>query len=214
MKTMKQVVSELQHRGYRVDYYVRKDGGILIRRIGEQKFTAAKGNIYARGLIGIQLSEAKSKQLKQNIKALESLRKSEEDIKNEWRRVRDLWRKAFPRKKGKAHPAGSFTWKRIKYSMKHYGREEALRRIGEAEKYASGIAYAKNVEILASFVQSAGVQYQSKELLDLAEEITANAYAIREEFISPAYDMLYKLNKGMPPAEVAANVRKILRLVV
>ena len=96
--------------------------------------------------------------------------------------------------------------------MKHYGKKEALRRIFEAERYATGLAYSKNIQILASFINSAGIQYNSQELIKLAEDVEENAYAIREEWILPAYDELYKLNKGIPPKQVAKNTRKILRL--
>ena len=88
----------------------------------------------------------------------------------------------------------------------------ALRRIREAERYASGIAYAKNVEILAQYIRSVGEQLNSPELLKLSEDLIANAYSIKEEWIKPAYDELYKLNAGVPPKEVDKNTRAILRL--
>ena len=99
-----------------------------------------------------------------------------------------------------------------KYAVEHYGKEEALRRIREAERYASGIAYAKNVEILAQYIKSVGDQLNSQELVKLSDDLIANAYSIKEEWIKPAYDELYKLNQGIPPKEVARNTRAILRL--
>ena len=65
---------------------------------------------------------------------------------------------------------------------------------------------------LAVFVRNAGAQYQSEELIQLAQDIEDNAYAIRESWIAPAYDELYKLNAGVEPKQVANNTRKILRL--
>ena len=105
-----------------------------------------------------------------------------------------------------------FGWNRINRAIKEYGREEALRRIREAEKYASGLAYAKNVEQLAGFIQDAGAKYDSQALMKLAQDVMENAYAIRDEWIYPAYEALYKLNDGVPPEQVASNVRTILRL--
>ena len=136
----------------------------------------------------------------------------DDTIEKEYQRVKKKWNKAFKSKKGKPHPAGYFGRGRIAYALKHYGKEEALRRIREAERYASGVAYSKNVEQLAYFIKSAGDTYQSQELQKLADDILQNAYTIREEWIAPAYDELYKLNAGVPPKEVARVTRAILRL--
>lgn len=217
--TMMQIVQELISQGHQVDVYIRKDGGILIKSIDNQRFSGAKGNTRAREMTGQKLSEARFAQLKfatgtRKELRTPSLKKTEikDAINEEFKRVKKLWNKAFKAKKGKPHPAGYFTKARIKKSIRDFGEEEALRRIGEAEKYASGIAYSKNVKQLAEQVRSAGLTAESQELIQLADEIEANAYSIRDEWIYPAYDALYKLNDGVDPKEVATKVRKILRL--
>ena len=209
---MLEVVRTLQAKGHIVDYYVRKDGGILIRSIDGERYTGASGNAKARAMAGTTLSEARAKQLKYATRSRMSPLNIEDAIKQEWARVKKKWNKAFKSKGGKPHPAGYFGWRRIQYSIKHYGRAEALRRISEAEKYASGIAYSKNVQNLATFVRTSGNNYNSPELLKLADDIEANAFSIREEWIQPAYDALYQLNRGVEPKQVASDVRKILRL--
>lgn len=212
--TMMEVVRKLQAQGHEVDFYVRKDGGILVKNIDGEKFpTGASGNARARQLAGASISEARISQLKYATRARGVKKPSlDDEIAKEFYRVKKKWNKAFKAKGGKPHPAGYFGWRRIKYAIDHYGRDEALRRIREAERYASGIAYAKNVEILAQYIKSVGDQLNSPELTKLSEDIIANAYSIKEEWIKPAYDELYKLNAGIPPKEVAKNVRAILRL--
>lgn len=212
--TMMEVVRQLQAEGHSVDYYVRKDGGILVKSIdGERYPTGASGNARARQIAGASISEARVAQLKFATRARKVKKPSlDDEIYREWQRVKKKWNKAFKAKKGQPHPAGYFGWGRIAYSIKTHGREEALRRIHEAEKYASGIAYSKNIEYLYTLIQDAGTKYNSQELLKLAEDIKDNAYAIREEWIKPAYDELYKLNQGVKPKEVARNTRSILRL--
>ena len=212
--TMIQVVRTLQAQGHVVDFYVRKDGGILVKAIdGERYPQGASGNARARQLVGTNISEARIKQLKYATRSRKAKRVGlDDEVKREFERVKKAWNKAFKSKKGKPHPAGYFGWRRIKYAQDKYGKEEALRRIREAERYASGIAYSKNVQILAQFIQSAGEQYQSQELIKLAKDLVENAYTIQEEWIAPAYDELYKLNAGVPPKEVARNTRAILRL--
>ena len=212
--TMMEVVRQLQAEGHEVDYYVRKDGGILVKKIdGERYPSGASGNARARQLAGAPISEARMKQLKYATRQRKARKPSLDDaIEKEYQRVKRKWNKAFKSKKGKPHPAGYFGRGRIQYAIEHYGKEEALRRIREAERYASGVAYSKNVQILAQFIQSAGEQYQSQELIKLAKDLVDNAYTIQEEWIAPAYDELYKLNAGVPPKEVARNTRAILRL--
>lgn len=215
MKSMMSVVSQLVSSGHQVEYYIRKDGGILIRRIDGEHFTGAKGNARARQLVGSKLSEAREKQLAYATatrKAQRKLPNINKTIEEEYKRVKKLWNKAFKAKGGKPSPAGYFGKARIKYAQKMYGEEEALRRIHEAERYATGIAYSKNVEHLAMFIQMASSQYQSEELQKVAEDLLNNAYAIKEETIAPAYDELYKLNAGQDPKDVANNLRRILRL--
>lgn len=211
---MRTIVSKLQSQGHHIDFYVRKDGGILVKSIDEQRFTkGASGNKVARELAGSTLSEARSSQLKFATRARKFKHPTlDDEVEREWKRVKKKWNKVFKAKGGKPHPAGYFGWNRINRSIKEYGREEALRRIHEAEKYASGVAYAKNVDILAFHVEDAGNKANSDALKKLANDIRENAYAIREEWIVPAYDALYKLNDGVPPQKVAENVRAILRL--
>ena len=211
---MIEVVHQLQRQGHSVSYYVRKDGGILIKNIDGERFTTgASGNARARQLVGEFISEARIKQLKYATRARKVKRPTLDDaISKEYKRVKKKWNRAFKAKEGKAHPAGYFGWKRIKYALEHYGKEEALRRIHEAERYASGIAYAKNVEILAQFIRSVSDQLNSPELLKLSEDLIENAYSIKEEWIKPAYDNLYKLNEGVSAKEIARTTRAILRL--
>ena len=212
--TMMEVVRQLQAQGHEVDFYVRKDGGILVKNIDGEKFpTGASGNARARQIAGASISEARISQLKYATRARKVKKPSlDDEVRKEFERVKKKWNKSFKSKGGKPHPAGYFGWKRIKYAIDHYGREEALRRIREAERYASGIAYTKNVEILAQYIKSVGDQLNSPELIKLSEDLIANAYSIKEEWIKPAYDELYKLNQGVPPKEVAKNTRAILRL--
>ena len=211
---MREVVQELISKGHQVIYSSRKDGGILIRYIDGKHYTGAKGNTAARSMTGQELSQARAKQLKYATQVRKHPVKVNvsDAIKEEYDRVKKLWDKAFKSKKGIPHPAGYFGWKRIKTSVKYYGEAEALRRISEAEKYASGIAYSKNVKQLAGFILFSGEQYQSEELKKLAQDLTDNAYAIKEEWIYPAYERLYDLNKGHDPKQIAQDVRKILRL--
>ena len=210
---MREVVRQLQSQGHSISFHVRSDGGILIRTLDGVRYQGAKGNAVARQLVGITISKARSEQLKYATRARRVKKPTlDDEIRKEFERVKKKWNKAFKAKGGKPHPAGYFGWARIKYSIEHYGKEETLRRIREAEKYASGIAYQENVRQLAFYIQDCGAQYSSPELTQLGKDLLENAYSIRDEWIKPAYDELYKLNAGVPPKEVAKVTRAILRL--
>ena len=215
--TMQQIIAQLQAEGHEIEYYIRKDGGVLVKSIDGVRYpSGASGNARARQIAGATISEARVKQLKYATRSRKTNRKKnislDEQLEREFARVKKKWNKAFKSKEGKPHSAGYFGKSRIKYAIEHYGKEEALRRILEAERYASGIAYSKNVEILAQFIRSAGERLNSQELLNLAQDVIDNAYTIRDEWIAPAYDELYKLNQGVSPQEIARYTRTILRL--
>lgn len=214
---MIQVVAMLQAKGHRIEYYVRKDGGILVRSIDGVRYpTGASGNAVARSMAGTAISQARSEQLKYATETRKRYRKRPRrklpNLRKEYDRVKRIWKKHIKPKDGQPHPAGYFGWGRIEYAYEEYGYDEALRRIGEAEKYALGIAYTKNVEHLAMFVEDAGNKANSEELKQLARDIMSNAYLIKEEWILPAYQELYKLNAGLPINDVVANVRRVLHL--
>ena len=61
--TIKESITQLKARGYRVSYRQRKDGGVIIKSINGQRFSGAKGNAQARSLLGTTLSVARSAQL-------------------------------------------------------------------------------------------------------------------------------------------------------
>ena len=211
---MKNVVEILNAQGHSVTYYVRKDGGILIKSIDGQTFQGARGNAIARAMTGVNLSVKRSQQLERITWTGKRAKAYIEDreVKRMLQRVQRKWNKAFPHKKGEIPAVGRKTAKGVRWSLEHRGKEETLRLLSEAERYASGKAYAKNVETLAVFVESAAARYESAELYDLADSIRDNAWMIREDSIYPAYQELYKLNDGLSQEDVASNVRRILQI--
>lgn len=211
--TIFDIISQLIAEGHQVKYYKRKDGGYLIQEIDGVKYSGAKGNTRAREMVGQEISVARAKQLKFALRQRkQSKKKLPNAVEEAYQKTKKKWNKAFHSKKGVPHPAGYFPKKKIKYIYEKYGEEEAMRRINEADRYASGIAYSKNVEHLAGFILDAGNKYGSQELIKLAEDLLANAYAIKDEWILPAYEKLYELNNGVDPKQVAIDTRRILRL--
>lgn len=211
---LRQLVNKLRQEGHSITYYVRKDGGILIKSIDGQRFTGASGNKLARAMSGETLSVKRSEQLTRITWSGKRAKAYFEDreVKRLLQRVQRKWNKAFPHKRGEIPPVGLKTSKKVKWSLENRGREETIRLLTEAERYASGKAYTENIRQLADYVQDASLKYQSEELEELANSIRDNAWMILEETIKPAYDELYLLNKGYDPRQIAKNVKKILRI--
>lgn len=205
--TIRQIAKELTAQGYEIRYRVRKDGGVLITKINNQRFVGASGNNLARQMIGQDISKARSTQL-------ERITRERTDVENlykEYRRVKRKWTKGNLPKQ-----AGKLTFKKFKRAIAEKGKEEALRFLGEKEKYASGIAYSKNVEALAEYIESTFAFVDMSPLYDLAQDIRNNADKIRDEWIQPAYDELYRLNNEPNTdelvKEIAINIKKILHI--
>ena len=211
---VRQIINILRSQGHKVTYYERRDGGVLIKSIDGQTFTGATGNLYARAMTGQTLSVKRATQLGNITWSGERLKSQisykDYDVKKELKRIQKIWNKAFPKVNGKAPSVGRKTAKKVKWSIEHRGKEETMRLLKEAEKYAKGKAYSKNIQYLLELIEEAAESYQSNELKKLAEDIEDNAWLIEESSIKPAYEELYKLNDGKPPKEVARVVRSIL----
>ena len=168
--TIRQIAKELTAQGHEIRYRVRKDGGILITKIDNQRFTGAKGNALARQLTGQTLSETREIQLV-------------------YAKVAKKWKKGNLPKN-----VGELSYKRVKKVAKESGKQEVLRQLSEKEKYASGIAYTENIRVFKVEVERVAELYNSPELTQLAEDIWKNADSIRDEWLPFAYADLYDIN--------------------
>ena len=185
----------------------------MVKTINGKRYTGAKGNAVVRELTGTKLSEARTKQLKYATKQRRRKKKKVSSaVEKRYKEVKKKWGKAFKSKGGKPNPAGYLPHGRIEDIENREGEEKALEALSNAEKYAEGIAYEKNVNQLAYFIQECATEYDSPELADVAIKVLERKDEIREKSILPAYEALYELNKGANPKDVAKELRKILFL--
>ena len=210
--TIRQIAKELTAQGYDIRYRVRKDGGVLITKIDNKRFVGATGNKLARQMVGQDISEPRRAQL-------ERITRERIDVENlykEYRRVKRKWTKGNLPKN-----AGKLTFKKFKKAIKEKGKAEALRFLGEKEKYASGIAYSGNIIALSSYIEEVasrldGFGFSSDKLYQLAQEVMIADGQIRDEWIQPAYDELYRFNTepltDSLVNEVVRNVKRILHI--
>lgn len=149
--TIRDILSILQDQKQQVSFYVRKDGGIRITRIGTQTFRGSKGNAFARKMVGASLSEARARQLNKlktpKGKGNYDKRRREKLDADTLKRIKRLqsW---FRRKKLSGRP----TIRNYRYNLKEFGKEEADRLLTQVELYSKGIIYEENVNYLISRV--------------------------------------------------------------
>lgn len=208
-KTINQIITELTSKGYNIKAIKRKDGGYLITKINGMKFKGATGNKVAREMVGVTLSSARKAQLE---RITASRYQYGKEVAKEYKRIATLWRKASLPKS-----AGKITYKKFKNLVKNEGLDEAMRYLGEKERYASGIAYSKNVQLLVEAIRKYANQLNgyknANELFSLADEILA-LNMIKEDSINAIYYELYRFNRESLTEELILDVVKNVRSII
>lgn len=207
---MRKVISELAQRGYKITYYNRKDGGVRINRIDNMTFKGSEGNVYARNLAGVSLSERREKQLHSKQLATPKgqwshKRKAPLDKKivSKLRRVQRLWRKKGIKAEG--YPS----MKNIRYAIKEYGEAEALKRLEQNERYALGIAYDENIQALIDRLEQDKINSEDEEISWInktIELIKKNSINLKDETLMKIYEVVYNFEKGTTLAEDFYNL--------
>ena len=189
---VEEMIKALEEMGFKVSARKRTDGGMIISKINNMTFTGAKGNAYARKVLGIEMSQARIEQVHFNVaKYIEGSKKKatlDEEMKGKLRKVQRLWRKQGVK--------GRITAKKVKWHIKEHGRKEAMENLEKMTRYGSGYAYYENVEYLAKYIEdiARGVLTNDKlqdDLYTLANYIRSKADTFKEEWIAKCYEYAY-----------------------
>ena len=190
--TTRQLVNQLRNQGYNVTFYVRKDGGILITSINGERFKGAKGNVYARSLLGEVFSERRTAQLtkitRERVKRPRKIPvETPEDLERFRKRVMRKWRKAGL--------TGSISKKNLRKIIEERGFEGAKTYLEEMERHSEGRAYYGQIKALLERIAN------DIDVLDNANDIDnlKKAYdlidkkrdEIKAEWINDIFDKLY-----------------------
>lgn len=188
-----EIITILREMGYSVEARKRTDGGYIITKINGQKFTGAKGNTYARSIVGAPLSEARREQTQFNVeKYIRNSKKPKdklsEDMKNELRKVQRKWRKNGINAR--------ITRRKLRWHLKEGGEKEAWDYLQKMSRYGEGLAYEENVIYLAKYVEdisiSAPASSKSK-ILQVANTIKEKIAIFKESWIQPIYSYWYEV---------------------
>lgn len=191
--TTRQVINELTKRGFKVTFYVRKDGGILIKSIDGVKYIGAKGNIQARSLLGIKLAERRQAQLKKItrervIHPRKIPVETPEDLERFRKRVMRKWRKAGL--------TGSISKRNLRKIIEERGFEGAKLYLQEMERHSEGKAYLGAIEGLLARIEQDLVVEDDPYLRQVYDLISDNKEAFKQEWLFNIYDELYNYEMG------------------
>ena len=148
---VKDLIIELRKLGFEVKARERgkKEGtGLRITKINGRSFTGSKGNVYARELLGVELSSLQKRHLasiKTPKKQFGGRKRNLEEVDEATKKkIQSLQRKF--RKRGIKE--GIPTLRNYRYVMRNYGKAEADRLLEGASRYVKGQAYLKNIQAL------------------------------------------------------------------
>lgn len=193
--TLRQMVNELQNKGYKVRYYVRNDGGIVVTSINNKKYTGKKGNRAMRLLLGEELSERRQAQLSRITRQRNWARPkvtTPQQMERELKRVQRKWRKAGIK--------GTISKRNLKKIIEERGLSEAQRYLEEMERHAEGKAYNSQIEGLIARLQEDMLNLEDSESQTLLQEcidlIEENRDSISPQDVFAIFDELYNFEAG------------------
>lgn len=212
--TVLQIVNKLNQEGYNISYRIRSDGGILVTAINGVKYKGATGNAIVRSISGVELEKSRSRQLASinPRKRRAKVQKLDKNIIREIRRTQALYRK---RRKETGKDLGTVSTANVRWLLEHEGRQATMQRLYEAQRYAQGLAYDKNIEALIGYIYELSNQVSNSDrqaLLNLIEQIDSNRDKIKEEDILPTYQLLYQANEGVPIKDIVKQIKSQLKL--
>lgn len=206
--TTKEMITALRLQGYRVKARQRTDGGWLITEIDGRRYSAAKGNERARGILGVKESAKRIAQRQYNVSAYirghtktPTLNKA---FKKALRKAQREWRKNQVR--------GKLTSANVKRHIREFGEDEAMSYLRRQTRYGQGYAYEKNVEYLAQYIEDMAASIQDEkakgQAMTCASIIRAYTGEFKEKWISAIYGIWYAVrNQGFDPAAAQEAIR-------
>lgn len=211
---MIEIVAQLISQGHKIKYRVRTDGGIIITQIDKRKFTrAGSGNVVAREMTGVRLSEARRVQTQYNVEHYIKLTKShphkasslndDYELKKLTRKVQRYWNTR------KVVGEGKVTIRKVRWLQQHKGVEEAKLYLANRLHYAQGYAYSENVLFWSKVLERIGVQYgMEKEFEELSAILLSKDGIVKETDLQDIHDIYYE--KGKSGEQKYQEIKKII----
>lgn len=197
--TIKKVIQQLREKGYKVEFYTRKDGGVRVTNVNGIKFSSklSDGNAYAQQLLGVATP---SKQYEQRIKAGESAKQLAQTSKD--------FQKAFKKAQKEARTGRTpkkITWKDTKDTLRKLGEKKTLAVLKDQVRHAQGKAYTQHWATVYQYLDD------HPELDGYAERFEPLEDTIPVETVDKLINALYSYDKGaMSEEEIKQFMENIL----
>ena len=210
-----QMIKELRKMGVRVEGRRRSDGGWLITKINGVSFSGAKGNQYAREILGLELSPARIEQTHYNVqKFIKGSKKPkdklEEELNRKLKSVQAQWRR---RKVG-----AKLTKKKLRWHISKEGTEAAKRYLERMERYGKGLAYEENVIWVAEYIRDSSKSIEDKDIAEayrkMADRLESKKETIREEQLKRILEIMYDVREhGYDNNAAAQGLIKLVGII-
>lgn len=204
-----EMIRALEKAGNKVSYYQRKDGGYVITKINNTRFSGKSGNVRARQILGQKLSYARQVQLAR-IRVPKGQRQVKrtavpEYLKKRLRKIQVQWRKDHP------DIRGTISMRGLRYTLEHFGEEAAEMSLDKAWRYSQGYAYFENVQFLIERIRMNLYKQPSSEMERVVSLIEQRMNVFKEEWIQHCYEAIYDWERHIiDGAECARRIESII----
>lgn len=198
------MIEGLMNKGHRVKFVTRADGSARITEIDGIKYGASNGNAKAREILQQPLSVRRLNQARKNASKQKGKKRKktnfeqteqEKLLRRRVRRTQRIMRVAL-----KDSPV-TVSWKSVKYTWQKYGMEEALEKLGQAERYAKGLAYPINIQHFIdrlghlNSVSGSRTRYYINKVIDYLERYK-DSETITEDQLQKLIELYYDYTTG------------------
>lgn len=211
-----EMIKALEKMGFKVDARRRSDGGWIITKINDMTFTGAKGNQYARNVLGVELSQARIEQTHFNVtKYIKGFKKPktkvDEEMQKELEKVQRVWRKN--------KVDGKITKRKLRWHIEHEGRRAAKDYLKKMTRYGKGLAYLENVTSVANYMRDFSKSLPDKEVaqgyIDLAKRLEDKAESVTEEQLKRVLEVLYDVREmGYTKEAALQGLQKLISIIL
>lgn len=212
--TLRKTVETLREGGMDISFRVRPDGGIVVTKIGNIKYSGRAGNEAVRQIAGTPLPEYARQQragiAKRGVfgRTVGPLPKLDTEVKNALRRAQRAFMK-------KGEDAGKPTTANIRARMRRGDTgEQILRYLDQSIRYAHGLALMESLEALMERAKAVRLRTEIRELdrgiKALEELLRTEAPHAYTETARSAGESLYECeeyaNRGAFPEAISAAI--------
>ena len=195
--TVLQMQKKLQEMGYSVSLIFRKEGGARITKIDTESFKGSAGNVRAREILGVNLTEAQTRHLKR-IKQKKGVfgKKRVEPLDPELIRLQNKINRGFK----DIGQSARVTRKKIRYRLENDGYEETKKYLERVLRYTKDYAYDESIEALIMRLANdyAVSDNNSKilEIIDMLKAVLQQQKLIFETTFEEMLFITYQMGEG------------------